>query len=125
MTALDAVVQQFANISTGLSRADIWALAATVGADVANHGTITQPINFTMNWFGRVDCENANEICHDASGTVVPCTSTFGPFRQHPLPTFNSDDVLTYFDTHFGFNQRQTVAIMGAHTVGRMSKVVS
>ncbi len=121
---LDPVVQQFANSSTGLSRSDIWALAVTVGVDVADHGTITQPINFTMDWFGRVDCENANEVCRNMFGEVVACISTLGPSRIHAQPTFNSDDVFNYFDTHFGFDQRQTVTIMGAHTVGRMNKTV-
>ena len=124
ISALDDVVQKFANNRTGLSRADIWALAVTVGADVADHGSVTQPINFTMNWFGRVDCENVNQVCLNMHGVVQPCTKTNGPTRIHASPTFNTDDVFNYFATHFSFNQRQTVAIMGAHTVGRMAKSV-
>ena len=93
------MVQKFANNETGLSRADIWALAVTVGVDVADHGSITQPINFTMNWFGRVDCENVNQVCLNMNGEPQPCTSTQGPTRIHASPTFNTDDVFDYFAT--------------------------
>ena len=48
---LAPVVAQFANATAGVTRADIWVLAAAVGADVANHGQTNQPVDFTMNWF--------------------------------------------------------------------------
>jgi hypothetical protein len=96
-----------------------------VGADVANHGTITQPINFTQNWFGRIDCENANSVCLNAAGQSVPCSATAGPHRTLPSPEFNSDQVFSYFATNFGFNEQQTVTIMGAHTCGHLVKNVS
>ncbi len=124
ISVLDPIVQQFATLATGLSRADIWAIAAMVGADAANHGQITQPINFTQNWFGRVDCENANSVCLNAAGQSVQCSETLGPNRVIPSATFNTAAVFSYFASNFGFNQRQTVAIMGVHTVGRLLKNV-
>jgi NADH/NAD ratio-sensing transcriptional regulator Rex len=36
----------------------------------------------------------------------------------------NSSGVFAFFANNFGFNERQTVAIMGAHTVGRALKNV-
>ncbi len=117
---LDPVVQEFATNETGLSRADVWALAVIVGADVANHGTIHQPISFDMNWFGRINCEDANTECFNAQGATVPCSATVGPLRHMPSPEFNSEQVFSYFAQEYGFDERQTVTIMGAHTVGHL-----
>lgn len=124
ISVLDPVVQQFANPTLGVTRADIWALAAMVGADVAPHGSLSQPVNFTMNWFGRVNCEDANTVCRNNVGQVVACTSTAGPGRIMASPNFDSQGVFGYFATNFGFDERQTVAIMGAHSVGHMVQSV-
>jgi hypothetical protein len=124
ISVLDPVVAEFATPSTGLSRADVWALATMVGADVANHGNITKPINFTQDWFGRVDCENANSVCLNAKGLPVACSETAGPHHDMPSPTFNSPAVFSYFANNFGFTERQTVTIMGAHTCGHLVKNV-
>jgi hypothetical protein len=125
ISVLEPVVAQFENASMGVSRADIWALAAMVGADVAPHGTTTQPINFTMNWFGRVNCENANTVCTNAQGTAVPCTATVGPARNMPSVNFDSPSLFSYFATEYvSLTQRQVVALMGAHTVGHLMKNV-
>jgi len=95
-----------------LSRADIWALAAFVGADVAKHGTITKPITFTQSWYGRVDCEKANSVCYNAKGAKVPCSATAGPHRTLPSTKFDSALTFGYFYDNFGFNERQTITIM-------------
>lgn len=118
-------MEQFANTSSGLSRADIWALAATVAADVADHGDTTKPINFTMPWYGRVNCEDANTVCHNRFGDITPCSATFGPSRNMASPNLNSNTLFAYFANEFGFDERQTVAIMGVHTVGRLAPTVS
>jgi hypothetical protein len=120
ISALDPVVQEFENPIFGVSRADIWALAAMVGADVAPRGTLTRPVNFTQNWFGRVNCEIANTVCRNNLGKVVACSETAGPAHVMPSPNLSSQGVLDYFSTNFGFDARQTVTIMGAHTLGRM-----
>lgn len=95
-----------------------------VGADAADHGQTILPINFTQNWFGRVNCENANSICLNSKGQSVPCSATAGPHRVLPSPSFTSAAVFAYFANNFGFNERQTVAIMGAHTCGHLVKNV-
>lgn len=122
---LEPVVQQFSNSHTGLSRADIWALAAITGVDVAGHGVTTKPISFTMNWYGRVDCEVANKVCRNGQGVSVPCTAKQGPARNPPVVNLNSTGVMQYFKDNFNFTQRQTIAIMGAHTVGSLRRAVS
>lgn len=95
-----------------------------MGADTADHGQTNQPISFTQNWFGRVNCENANAVCLNANGQSVACSETAGPHRELPSPSLNSDGVISYFAKNFGFNARQTVAIMGAHTCGHLVKNV-
>ena len=41
--------------------------------------------------------------------------------EKHPNPEGNGDATLDFFKEEFDFTGRQTVAIMGAHTLGRMS----
>lgn len=54
INTLRIVTDAFANNSTGLSRADVWSMAAIVAADVVNKGNHRKPIHFTFDWFGRV-----------------------------------------------------------------------
>jgi hypothetical protein len=95
-----------------------------VGANAANHGS-AKPINFTQNWYGRLNCEDANTVCTNAAGVTVTCSATAGPARNLPSPNLDSDGVFSFFAQNFGFNETQTVAIMGAHTVGRAVTNVS
>ena len=120
--ALSDVVEDYVNSDTGLSRADIWALAALVGCDQAQGSS---NVDFSMLWYGRVDCENANQACLDADGEEVPCSATRGPHRGLPNINMRTDNLYGFFQDEFGFNQRDTVAIMGAHTIGKLSPEVS
>ncbi len=123
IAALAPVVAKYENKTAGVSRADIWALAAMVGGAVAKFGG--ENVSFTQNWFGRVNCEDANQVCTNATGGVVNCSATAGPARNMPSLTLDTAGVFSYFSQNFGFSQRQTVAIMGAHTVGRALQNVS
>ena len=120
---LKPVVEKYCTKETGLTRADVWAIAAMVGADVAKHGRAS-PIRFTQNWYGRVNCEDANSVCYNAAGHQVECSATAGPYRMMPSTSLNSSGVFSYFNKYFGFNEQQTVCIMGAHTVGHSLKEV-
>ena len=40
--------------------------------------------------------------------------------EKHPNPNGNGDDTLDFFHSEFGFSGRETVAIIGAHTLGKM-----
>ncbi len=123
IAALAPVVAKYENKTLGVSRADIWALAAMIGGAVAKYGGAN--VNFTQNWFGRVNCEDANKVCTNATGAVVNCSATAGPARNMPSPNLDTAGVLSYFNQTFGFNPRQTVAVMGAHTVGHAMQNVS
>mmetsp|Transcript_3807 Transcript_3807/g.8577 ORF Transcript_3807/g.8577 Transcript_3807/m.8577 type:complete len:354 (+) Transcript_3807:2470-3531(+) len=110
----------------GVSRADIWALAATTGADVAQG---REQVNFDFDFYGRVNCEDAASAagveCTNADGQVVPCDATHGPHRVLPSPDLNTHGVMEYFRLTFGFTMEQTVALMGAHTLGGLRHINS
>lgn len=122
--ALGTVVARFATPETGLSRADLWAFAATIATDIAPHGKISEPVNFTMNWYGRIDCEKANQICYNAQGQQVPCSATRGPYRETPSVTYNTQQTHDYFAREFNFSVDDTVTIMGMHNLGHLAKNV-
>ncbi len=125
INTLTVVTDAFANNNTGLSRADVWSMSAIVATDVANKGKITKPINFTYNWFGRVDCEVANKVCFNHTKHVVPCAPTAGPDRNVPGPNLNTTGFFSFFEQTFNFTAKQAVAAMGAHSVGRLFRQVS
>jgi len=96
---LNSTVQKYTvDQYTELSRADIWALAALTAANMSQ-----STIEFPYAWVGRVDCKG---------------NYTIGPVRKMPSTDWNTTQVLDYFQLHFGFNERQTVAIMGGHNLG-------
>jgi hypothetical protein len=122
--ALQPIVEQYANAETGVSRADIWALASFVGCDLAQGST---RINFSLKrlgWWGRVDCENADQPCRDKEGQEVECSATKGPHRSFPSPNILTDDLYKFFEEEFGFDEEDTVLVMGAHSIGRLAKEV-
>jgi Peroxidase len=119
-TGLAVPIQALEPIQTKynlLSRSDIWALAAITGA----HMTQTT-MDFDMKWYGRVNCES-DPACVDPNGAA--CTSTTGPARDQPGFQLTTHELYSFFQNEFGFNQRDTVAIMGAHTIGTMVRTVS
>jgi Peroxidase len=123
ISALSDVVSRHATTVSGLSRADIWALSAVVGVDMAQRSD--SRIDFDLYWWGLVDCENTGSECLDADQNTVPCTSTRGPHRDLPGINLRTADLYAFFENEFGFNQRETVTIMGAHTLGALATEVS
>jgi len=105
-----------------LSRADIWALAALVGADVAQEGGDDR-VDFSLEHVGRVDCESeARDGCRDRFGRLVECTPFQGPHRSLPHADITTADLFHFFAKQFGFNDKETVALMGAHTLGSLAR---
>ena len=100
--------------AVNITRADFWAAGALAAIDrgvkVANKGCprrtdpfcLVPPFNASF-FAGRQDC----------SGT--PYTDADLAF---PNPTMDAADVFDFFNTWFRFSKRQTVALMGAHTLG-------
>lgn len=104
---------------TGVSRADIFALAAAVGADVSQ---TKDRVDFTMFSVGRVNCEDANAICTNEQGNQQACTDVLGPHRILPGMNTNSRELFEFFSKEFGFSIQEGVALMGAHTIGKLKK---
>lgn len=64
--------------------------------------------DFPLHWFGRKTCFN-----DDILG---------GPHRDLCHGTAGTQTIQTFFQNEFGFTDHQIVAIMGAHSVGRMRR---
>jgi len=103
MDVLEDVVQDFAR--NGISRADIWALAAMTACQKAQPNN-NDAIRFPMIHFGRRDCGSNPKD---------------GPSRDIPDMNTGTRELFTFFEDEFGFDIEETVAIMGAHTLGRLA----
>jgi hypothetical protein len=111
--ALRPIVDTYASPAYGLSRADIWAMAALVASEVSQND-----ISFPMEYIGRVDCEKAHDICYKENESEQPCQENRGPRRPLPGPDMTTSQLLHWFATTFNFSAKETTAIMGAHSIG-------
>ena len=125
--------------ASGKSRADLWALATIAAVehgiqtnnmvcdgtyndnpDKQCHafiGTDTCKANLQQNikfYTGRADCTNFGDKPYKATKHEV-----------HPNVVGNGKMTADFFQDNFGFTGRETVAIMGAHTMGRMHYPIS
>jgi hypothetical protein len=110
---LAPIVAEFENKALGVSRADIWAYAALCGAEVSQ-----TEIVFTDSFLvGRTNCETVGTC---SSNDPIFCASN-GPDQPSDFPEteFTTHQLLAFMLDHFGFNADETVAIMGAHSIGR------
>lgn len=117
MAYLEPVVSMFSHY--GMTRADIWVLAALEGA----RGTLTDDTiddySFDMEWIGRTNCEDA---CVDGDDSCDSYAQDSGPHRDLPSPNLDTHELIAYFRDAFDFDERDTVAIMGAHTLGTLAR---
>ena len=124
---------------TGKSRADLWAFAGWVGIQqgVKNNNRecvggkapclnqideLSEPCDFEMPAInfktGRSDCVPS---CTGANDYPF-CTSAH---ENHPSPNGNGEETVKFFKNNFGFNGRETAALMGVHTLGHPMESVS
>ena len=115
IAALEPVVDMFSHF--GMTRADIWVLAALEGASGSQPTGDPDNREFAMDWMGRPTCEDLNEPDGCVENT---CSQTLGPDRALPSPSLDTHGLLAYFSAEFNFDERDTVAIMGAHTLGTL-----
>ena len=78
-----------------------------------------------MKYFGRIDCENTGTACYDKDKNTVPCSATRGDHRELPGNDLDTHQLLLFFSTNFQFTPREVVAVMGAHTIGTLSRTNS
>lgn len=119
ITALDSIVDEHENEELGFSRADIWALAALVGADEAQPFPV---VDFTLTSIGRRNCEDANDRCLNSQGQQTPCRANRGPHRELPHADITTEDLFHFFRDTFSFGVKATVALFGAHTLGVLTR---
>lgn len=67
-------------------------------------------VTFPFQAYGRPTCTNS-DLLGDAPTESAP-----------PSSMFTTPELLKFFKVNFGFSARETVAIMGAHTMGRLSR---
>eukprot|EP00928_Gymnodinium_smaydae_P059961 TRINITY_DN4346_c0_g2_i1.p1 TRINITY_DN4346_c0_g2~~TRINITY_DN4346_c0_g2_i1.p1 ORF type:complete len:1442 (-),score=139.16 TRINITY_DN4346_c0_g2_i1:48-4373(-) len=125
------------------SRADLWALATLVAVDISidlNNYVCGRPLGTVHGQYhprlGESDCEvekprdfvfqTGRKDCsgHPWEGAnsrpYMTCKK-----ESHPSPNGNGKAQLDFFRTNFGFNSREVVTIMGAHTIGTFHAEVS
>lgn len=110
---LAPIVADLENSTLGVSRADIWAYAALVASEVSQNDLV-----FTDSFrVGRQNCETVGTC---SSTDPVFCASN-GPDQESdfPSPDLTTHQLLDFMEERFGFDADETVAIMGAHTLGR------
>jgi len=99
---------------TVLSRADFWALAGVYAVDKTielNNDDCEEddcevPDSGLIFQWGRTDCDTAPYTDVDIG---------------LPSALLNHSNVMSFFATEFGFDNNETVALLGAHTLGRAS----
>jgi hypothetical protein len=119
---LETVYEQHGDINGNgiISRADVWALAATVA--VATVQSDHDVIDFPFDYWGRRDCDKREEVCLGRAGQPVPCEYKRGPHRNHPSMHIDTASLYHFFASEFDFTVRETiVAMAGGHTIGSQS----
>lgn len=98
---IEALVPVCSLADSGITRADCWALAGLVAAEVAQDKTY---FPFPIEYVGRQVCDG-----DDMYG---------GPDRSMPLSNGGTDHLQEFFEDEFGLSNQEIVALMGAHTLG-------
>jgi hypothetical protein len=113
LDALDPIVFELENPGLGFSRADIWALAALVATDVSQNNLVFSDAFVP----GRLNCETVG-TCR--LRPTSRCARE-GPDTAADFPTtiLTTHELIAFMNEHFGFNVDETVALMGAHTLGK------
>jgi Peroxidase len=119
INALTPIVTKYKGL---MSRTDVWVLATLVGSQVSQPKNADFKVDFALTEFGRIDCEKQQSVCRNEAGVSHGCSATRGPHRVLPGANTNSHDLFAFFSNNFGFNQRETVAILGAHTIGVLNR---
>jgi hypothetical protein len=132
--------------SSGKSRADLWAYAAKVAVEFSIEQNNFQCDNNPTNWDGSyvgktIDCHRS--MSEPNCKVVLPREIKFQygrkdcvsgdlekPYKAvkeevHPNPEGNGTDTINFLKSQFDFNGRETVAILGGHTLGKMHPIFS
>jgi hypothetical protein len=131
---------------SGKSRADLWAFATMeavlYGVELNNvaceddTNLLNRPYSMTKKChplFGKPECKatmprafvfkTGRKDCVSGDSSLLGY-QTLKP-ESHPDPAWNGPKTVDYFASHFNFTGRQTVAIMGAHNLGKLHFAIS
>ena len=93
-----------------MSRADFWAFAAKQAIihtrKKVNDGATLPNI---PNYFGRKDCSTSPDL-----------NNTITTHKEFPFAIGGWTETFNWMNTQFGVNVDETVALLGAHTIGRL-----
>ena len=103
---IDAIASLVEKYKDNMSRADMWALATIVAAEDSQRNN--DRIDFPFEWFGRTDCPSPN--------------GKSGPAQDLPPVDLDTHQLMKFFLDNFGLSTRETVALMGAHTIGQLAQ---
>ena len=110
LDAMDEIYEE--KVEKKMSRADFYILTAVTALEESlkfNNANLTEnfikPVKFKF-LYGRCDCKTS------------PHTEAV---RRFPSGHFGTEQLLSFFRKEFNFNERESVAIMGAHTLGGAS----
>jgi len=120
---------------SGKSRADLWALAAIVGVEYGietNNAFCDDPKYSKVgaqchHEQGKPDCKvNLSGPIQFRTGRADCITSEAQPYitykeEAHPSIMTNGEGTIEFFKRYFNFTGRETVAILGGHTLGRLN----
>jgi len=119
VSALEPIANDF--LDRGLTRTDIWMLAGLVATETAIPPD-DRDILFDLQWVGRKTCEQMVDCGVDFGGNPTVCTPMRGPNVRQAHASFGTRSIQSFFETEFKFSPQQVTALMGAHSVGRMSR---
>ena len=93
-----------------MSRADFWAFAANQAIihtrkEVNDNATLPN----IPNYFGRIDCSTSPDL-----------NNTITEHKEFPSAISGWSDTFNWMNTQFNVNIDETVALLGAHTIGRL-----
>ena len=126
---------------SGKSRADLWAFSAIAAVEYTtetNNKVCTG--NFDHNPGITCNYKILNgKPCHidfpsqikfqtgrkDCTEQILEQPYQTNKLESHPRVVGNGKDTTDFFEKDFGFTGRETVAIMGAHTIGHFNRAVS
>ena len=124
----------------GKSRADLWAMAALTAAElgIQYHNGQCDANNMTAYCGGNPDddpCEVKLPIPvfkYGRKDCVQQCTGhdAFYKFctpakESHPDPQGNGNSVTSFFEEEFHLSAKESIALMGAHTLGHANERIS
>ena len=124
---------------SGKSRADLWAFATIVAVEysVETNNMICEGTyndnprpqcnedigedDCIVNFPSRIAFKTGRKDCTEVGDQPYKATKE----ESHPNAVGNGQMTLDFFREDFGFDGRETVAILGAHTLGRMHNNIS